>query len=625
MREIHFNKIKVSGFRGRNFTLNINPRGQHTVFVMDGNTGKTTTIELLRWCFRHPQNKSVDKFEHMWNKPAHILDDTKKGMQECEIEIQFDAKDEEDEFRNYKFIRNVIGEFNENYPLVGDKMQEVSDVLEIDNGVEVIRGNKVFDYLSRNFRFDNCAEYFCFDGEKAREVMQLAADKGKIHTLLDLVNRRATHPQLEQFENRLNDLRHRVHREAKSKVTDRALENNFNRIRILSNDETVFRGLITEYNDKISTVDAVISRLEKDVDEIEDEIDKSRIENLIKRKELETNQERINVQIRNNRINIYKNMSNWVQTEYYDKINEIKNILKETGKLPEPYREDLISICLEREICQICGRDLDPISKKHVLDLSRLIASHKVQEFLSSTFSIKQTKFDPRETDAEINYLVDEYNDLQIKINEIKLSDAEQRLIDERTFKLGQLAIHRKDRDDLLVEKSRYEDALQETMRELKECQEKNEALKEYRIILDRIETSKEIIREAADKIRIKAIEIIGEVISEGVTSILGDNFSAKLTVEKGLLLGENGFFGKEKGGYSGRLILSYCFAEAMTLVDPIIVDTPVGNIGTHRRLLAEHLFENHKQVILLCLPTELENFSDILSDNPIYIENEVK
>lgn len=623
MREIHFNKIRISGFRGRNFILNCNPRGQHTVFVMDGNTGKTTAIELLRWCFRTPQSKAIDKFEHMWNKPAHILDDIKEGMQECEIEIQFEAKDASDKFRNYSFTRKVRGEYIEGHPLVGDKIQEINDVLEIDNGVEVISGDRAFEYISSNFRLDDCADYFCFDGEKAREVMQAAADKGKIHTLLDVVNRRVTHPKLRQFESKLNNLRNRVHREAKSKVTDRALEINFNKIRELSNDEIIFKGLISEKVNKLKMIDAAISRLEKEVRDIDDDIDKSRIENLIQRKELETQQNQLSDDINDNRIGIYKNMSNWIQTEHYDKINDIKTKLKETGKLPEPYRADLISSCLDLGVCQICGRDLDPESKEHVHDLSKLIASHKVQEFLSSTFSIRQTKFNPREIDIEIKKYVDAYDILGTKINEIKLSDAEQRLIDERTFKLTQFISHRTDRENLLIEKSRFDDALEETLRQLKEHQDKNEALREYRIILDRIEASKEIIKDAAEKIRIKAIEIISEVISEGVTSILGDAFSAKLTIENGLLLGEDGYYGKEKGGYSGRLILSYCFAEAITLVDPIIVDTPVGNVGTHRKALAKHLFANHQQVILLCLPTELANFSDIITDKPIPIINE--
>jgi hypothetical protein len=88
-------------------------------------------------------------------------------------------------------------------------------------------------------------------------------------------------------------------------------------------------------------------------------------------------------------------------------------------------------------------------------------------------------------------------------------------------------------------------------------------------------------------------------------------------------MLGEDGFYGKEKGGYSGRLILSYCFAEAMTFIDPIVVDTPVGNIGSQREKLAAHLSANHKQVILLCLPTEINNFAPLVSPKLIEIQNQ--
>ena len=122
---------------------------------------------------------------------------------------------------------------------------------------------------------------------------------------------------------------------------------------------------------------------------------------------------------------------------------------------------------------------------------------------------------------------------------------------------------------------------------------------------------------------RSSVIKIIGEVISDGVASILGEKFSAKLTEDSGLLLGEDGVFSSEAGGMSGRLILSYCFAEAMTLIDPIIVDTPSGNIGGHREKLAQHLGANHNQVILLCLPTEVENFAPILNQEMVLITND--
>ena len=65
MLDIHFSMFKISGYRGRKFTLKLNPRSENTVFVMDGNIGKTTTIELLRWCFNYNESSAANKFSHM--------------------------------------------------------------------------------------------------------------------------------------------------------------------------------------------------------------------------------------------------------------------------------------------------------------------------------------------------------------------------------------------------------------------------------------------------------------------------------------------------------------------------------------------------------------------------------
>ena len=622
MRNIHFNRISIVGFRGRNFTLNMNPRGQHTVFVMDGNTGKTTTIELLRWCFKHRSSNSVDNFEHMWTNPAHLLDDEIIGSQECVISINFNAEDESGVYRDYKFSRTVIGEYIEDYGLVGDKITSISDILEIDSGVQVIRNDRVFDYLYRNFRFDDCAEYFCFDGEKARKIMQIAGNIGKIDTLLKDVNKRVTHPKLQQFELQLNNLRNRVLKEARSNISDRALKLSFDKIRRLSDEEVIQRGHVREYKEKIERQELAMSRVQNEVDDIDSSVDQNRIDNLIARKGYEIKQTEIKSEINNSRIDILKSMSKWIQSDYDDKINEIKSMLRETGKLPEPYRADLISICIDRNMCQICGRELDEDSKNHIHDLSKLIASHKVQEFLSNTFSMSKTSFDPRTYNRNIRDLITDYELYQSKINEISLSDTEQELIDNMSFLKTSIESMDDDKHEYIKKLSIHETKLSTTQIDLNEEQERNEALHQYKIILDQIKPSREIIDDASNKIKEKAIEIISEVMSEAVSSILGPEFSARFTEEKGLLLGQNGFYGKEKGGYSGRLILSYCFAEAMTLVDPIIVDTPVGNIGSHREKLAEHLFANHKQVVLLCLPTELENFSNIISEQPITIVN---
>ena len=89
-------------------------------------------------------------------------------------------------------------------------------------------------------------------------------------------------------------------------------------------------------------------------------------------------------------------------------------------------------------------------------------------------------------------------------------------------------------------------------------------------------------------------------------------------------MLADGGIAGKDTGGYASRLILSYCFAEAMSTIDPIIVDTPSGNIDEeNRKNLAKHLMENHNQLILLCIPDEIKNFADHITNDYVVIENE--
>ena len=78
--EIFFKTIIIDGYRGRYFTLEI-PQG-HAVFLMDSNTGKTTVIELLRWCLFYPKSKAEGKYQHMWHNNAHVLDNEIDGEQE---------------------------------------------------------------------------------------------------------------------------------------------------------------------------------------------------------------------------------------------------------------------------------------------------------------------------------------------------------------------------------------------------------------------------------------------------------------------------------------------------------------------------------------------------------------
>ena len=124
--KIRYERIVLKGFRGRNFTLEIPNAQQSAIFMMDGNTGKTTTIELLRWCFLFKESEAIGKFRHMWNNPAHILDNEKKGNQSCSISVYF--IDNNKNHYKYERVCLLIVDFSKTVP----KLYSSDEQLKVD-------------------------------------------------------------------------------------------------------------------------------------------------------------------------------------------------------------------------------------------------------------------------------------------------------------------------------------------------------------------------------------------------------------------------------------------------------------------------------------------------------------
>jgi len=621
MDDMHFSLIKVAGYRGRHFALKMNPPGQNTIFIMDGNTGKTTTIELLRWCFHYPESQAANKFTHMWVVPAHVLDDTKKGPQTCEITVQFTAIDDEGKEHFYQFKRITEGESDPNNKPTSDKIAKISDTLEIDHGKDAKHGDEAHEYLKHAFRFNECVDYFCFDGEKARDIMQLSSNSEKIGDLIFLVNQRATHPRIEEYKQKLNGLRNRVLEEAGAKVSSQALAINIGKLKARIGDLRALEKERDQLKQDFTTHSLALKTFEDRYKELQEKITTAKAQELVERTKYEIQIQGKTNEVMEKRRLIYALNSQWIGTNT-NSINWIKAQVKEKGKLPEPYRQDLIQNCLASGCCEICGRALDRASEERIKGLERQVAPHEVHEFLSYDLKERQPAFDPEKERREIKRLIEECNRLENKMKSIKLSEEDAQLISEKEFVEQEINTIKGKIINLQRDVKEREEWIKDLKEEVEKLQNQNTTLKEYKIILDKIDESIDIIVDAGEKIKSKTIDIISGVISEGVQSILGRRFSAKLSPTEGLMLGEDGFFGRERGGYSGRLILSYCFAEAMTLVDPIIVDTPSGNIGSQRANLAQHLVENHRQILLMCLPTEIADFGPIISKKPIPIAN---
>jgi hypothetical protein len=624
VQDVFFEFIDIKGYRGRFFELKMNPLGEHSVFVMDGNTGKTTTIELVRWCFKYKESEAIGKFRHMWIEPAHVLDLMKKGPQVCTIKIAFSDKK-----HRYLFTRTTKGEHinetDENKKIIGDRISEIRDALEIDSGADVISGDRVNQFLREQFRFGQSVDYFCFDGERARDLLIKASDVDNLDFLTTLINTRATHPILNHYSDQLESLKRRIYTKAKSRAPDKKIQELIEKIEKKEEEIETARILLQHKKDDLSPLVEAI-RIKKD--EIVD-LDKKRIqiqsEKYSEKLGYESQIEKIKQKWQENRNSYYENSLNWLSHINAEYLNKLKHHVREVGKLPEPYRKDLIYACLNHKppICQICGRELnDDASYNHVKNLENLVASHDIQTFLAEKVKVDEIIFFP---EKEYDSLISQYQtfkETENLKNSIVLSEEDSRLVNQLNTARNGIDLLQSKKRELESDIQVLSDIIIKIDSEKRDLDSKIEFFKEYQIILRNIEKTQKTIQTAQETMKEKTIDIISAVLSESISSILGPSFSANFSREHGLLLGENNKFSPEMGGMSGRIILAYCFAEAMTLIDPIIIDTPSGNVGSHRQPLGKHLNVNHNQVICLCLPTEISDFAPYISSKFIAIEN---
>ncbi len=546
---IRFQTIRIRGFRGRNFDLDMSKGGPHSVFVLDGNTGKTTTIELLRWCFMFKESDAIGKFRHMWANPAHVLDFVKSGKQECFIQVEF--TDEAD--NHYKFERRVIGKHNrskENDPSRGDSIKSLSDSLEINRGQDAFAGDKVNAFLNDQFKLRSSAEYFCFDGEKARDMIRMASSRAP--ELIDLIRARTTHTQVQAYLDSLQDLKDRLLLDTNATLSDRAQKRLITQIRDKKKDRDESAARIAFLKDEKAVCERQVEELCAEIKQITERIQDAKSETVRRRMELEKKRYDLKLEMSMLRNEVFQRHKDWVLVESLDFINETKERIRERGKLPEPYHQDLIEACLEEPpTCQICNRPLDEESLNHVKLLGKQIASHEVQKFLTTELAGEESEYNIGKVRKRIIELVKLLKGIDSEYGRIALTSEEESLFNERLEKEGQERQFNvtlgETKQDLKVEK----ELLEMYNDQLNELYKKSSMYKKNKPLLERIEQLQKALELAHDNMRKRTIEVIGEVISKAVTGILGKGFSAILTEEQGLMLGEDGIFGPEVGGYS--------------------------------------------------------------------------
>jgi len=628
-----FEKIKIEGFRGRYFELDLK-NDQSNVFIMGNNTGKTTLIDLLRWCFKYSESEAKETFSHMWDEHTNVLDYKRKGIQNCKITIIFS-----DEEHQYKLIREAIGEHilkirtladGEISLEVGeDRIDEIKDLLEIDNGDEPLKGDKAHMRLDSLFRLSRCADYFCFDGEKAHEIMKASNSQSTIVNLIKGVNIRASHPLMDKYYNDLDTLKRKVLSTAKKQAGGTSQKN----ITVINEDVSYYQSEINKVTLENEKCEIQRDVFESNIDEIDSELQNLQSreieiasENSRQREKLKNQAAQKEEEIEKSRAEIYSNMKEWILQDIHNNISKVKNHIRVRGKLPEPYHKSLIIDCLASHppTCQICNRPLDAVSDMYIKKLQSVLSSETSHKFLITNLALDPAVFDVQKKRNEIRDLIGDLKGIDDNIDSIKLSDEQETILRKKTklneekvsyaYNIGSI-------DNRLSSNNSY---LRELRADLNKAIQSLDIVAKYEIILKSIENTEKTLENTKKKMEDATISIISTVISNSISLILGEQYSAILDKEAGLRLVDGGIAGKDTGGYAARLILSYCFAESMSTIDPIIVDTPSGNIdGENRINLAKHLMKNHKQLILLCIPDEINNFADHITNDYLIIENE--
>jgi hypothetical protein len=259
-KDVFFKSIKIDGFRGRHFELKV-PEGQkHAVFVMNSGTGKTITIELLKWCFSYPESEAIGKFRHRWHNPAHILDMYKETEQNCDIIIEFSGPENE-----FVFTRSVTGKFDKNQvsnpETKGDVIDNLVDTLEISSG-KTLKGDDVYEYLKENFGLTQSADYCFFDGDKARDIVVMA--QSRVPELITEIERRADSSKIEAWISQIDNLIENLIGDTKKKASnlkDRTMKMAANTFTKLSNTKAKMEKDQKTMEKEVLNLESEISKL----------------------------------------------------------------------------------------------------------------------------------------------------------------------------------------------------------------------------------------------------------------------------------------------------------------------------------------------------------------------------
>lgn len=609
-----------------------NPEGKNDLNIIIGKngTGKTNILNAINWCLygEEPLLSKDSQGLPLLNLNTIKENENSNQKQKVSVEIVISINhDEKLHFCRQKFYR--IYNIDEP-PILTEEKFFIRKRDEKGNTTFIDKGEQVATQVER-FVPRDISDFFFFDGEKLDNYFKSATSQ-KIKKATFLIS------QIDilenQIERKLKDLLKEYRKEAGRASPE-----------------------IDKVQKELNDVEEQLNGLSKTIEEIKEQRDKfkelvtgcqKRVANIPNTKELNEELQRLKSNIKHNKdilkskeeikndllMDYIKIIMTWPATK---KVFEVLKDRRDKNDIPPKVDRNILNEILDKNLCSICGSELNENNRKNVMSLiNKTISSEVLQDLVNIENSLLnfQDKFncfeenikniskeienykknidETEEQIGKINKKLLGYNDDKIRKwyeeleeNEKNLSSEIQKLAEQEHSRQEKEKKQKELKDKLDKEISKL-DKLKMIERKISFCS------KAISIVSN---TKVNIMNSTKEKINEKTNEYFFKLVWKD-SSFAKINFDEEYNIK---LIHNIGYDCLGTIGAAERELLALSFTLALHSVSgfnaPIIVDTPVARVDNENRENFGHVFANitssEKQAIILFTPSE---YSDSIS-----------
>lgn len=627
--------LTIKNFRQyQDLNLSFKKNNDYDLHIIIGKNGmgKTTLLNAINWCLYNEEphsSKNDDKLPILNLKT--INDSEIRDKQEVIVEIR--VRTNEDHSVTFKRTEQfkILGE--EKIPIPQSNTLKVSYNDEVGNMIFVDGGDA--EYYAEHFVPSAIREFFFFDGERLDNYFK----DNKAQNIKNQIFILSHIYLLDNMESRINQLYKEFKREAgkinpeierkreEMEINTKNLDNTVLKIKKIKKQIDIAQKSINDYEDKLKGIpDASI--LEKEREGLKQKREK--IESLKLKKEIER---------KNLLIGYAKIIMLWPSIENSLDIIEIK---KKNKEIPPTIDTGLLERILEKEKCDVCGRNLDEQSKNKVNELlSTVKLSSNVVNLLHSMENplinaeskLKSFKIKRKEIQDNIKIYKEDLISVNEKINKInqKLSgyDTENiknwhnerlKLEDLKAQNIKNLGAAEENKKYLIKKIDELKEELDSALKKEKKAKNLRKQIIFCEKSLETIKTTKyAIMNETKNEIESETKKIFFDLLWKKETFKdvkIDENYNINLIHKMNY-----DCLGSVSAAERELLALSFTLAlhKISGFDSPILIDTPVARVSDeHRENFANIFLEvsKNKQIILLLTPAEYsEDISDLLEE----------